>query len=98
MKGVFYIENSTDEWHSGPSAYFETLKDAMDAMRYFADWFYPYGTGRIWYQPFGFDEKTYETFGGTVKAYGKMLEPEFICRGTGINEETGEVEFSKERF
>ena len=50
MKGFYFIENTTDEWHSHETAYFSTLKEAKEALKYCADWFLGEGTGRIYYQ------------------------------------------------
>jgi len=89
MKGFYFIENSIDEWHSAPKAYFETLDDAKKAMKNFSDWYCDWGTGKIFFQPFG-------TELGEFGCYHK-LPREFVCKGLGIGKD-GKVEFSDKEF
>jgi len=104
MKGFYFIENATDEWHSSETAYFSTLKEAKEAMKHCADWFCGEGTGRIYYQEFGIDLKTTTI---TTVEYGKVTEKtrkelhrnprKFICRGKGLDK-NGNVIFTEEEF
>ena len=90
MKGFYYIENSVDEYRSRPSAFFESLDEAKEAIRYFADWYRPNGTGSIYFRQFGY--KIQE------KGYGIAHAPKFICRACGIDKETDRVIFSDKEF
>ena len=51
--GVFYIQNTVNEYHSRISGYFETFEDALNNLKYCSDWYRPNGTGRIFKQEFG---------------------------------------------
>lgn len=57
MNGIFYIENSVDEWHDSIKGYFTDLESAKAALPECADWYRPNGTGKIYFQKFGLDEK-----------------------------------------
>lgn len=57
MNGIFYIENSVDEWHLSIRGYFNDLESAKAALSECADWYRPNGTGRIYFQKFGLGQK-----------------------------------------
>ena len=92
MKGFYYIENSVDEYHSEPQAFFETLDEAKEAMKGFSDWYRGKGTGKIYFQPFGTNSRSSEYSSWLV---GKS--PRFICQGKGLDDE-GNVVFSRSAF
>lgn len=92
-KGFYYIENSVDEYHSKPSAYFETLEEAKEAMKHFGDWFCGKGTGIIFFQPFGYKIEESHPYKGYTHGLGRK----FICRAKGLNKK-GEVIWSKKQF
>lgn len=52
-KVLFYIENSVDECHSKIKGYFNTLNEAMEAIKECSDWYRENGTGEIWMTGFG---------------------------------------------
>lgn len=54
--GIYYIENTIDEWHTKISGYFKTLGDAQDGLKECADWYRPKGTGKIYFKEFGLDK------------------------------------------
>ena len=56
-KGVYYIENTVDEWHTSISGYFETEEEAREALKQCADWYRPKGTGTIYFKEFGLGGK-----------------------------------------
>ena len=58
MKGIYYIDNSIDEYHHITSGYFETEDEAREALKSCADWFRPNGTGRIYFQEFGLHKES----------------------------------------
>jgi len=60
MKGIYFIKNSVNEYHSSISGYFETKEDAIKALEHCADWFRPNGTGTIYFQEFGIKGKCEE--------------------------------------
>ena len=102
MKGFYYIENSVNEFHSAPTAFFETLEEAKEAIKYCADWFVGRGTGRILFQSTEFKvvERSYIPYGTTEPTTYKAIQqepPKFICRGVGLDED-GNVIFSDERW
>ena len=39
MKGIYYIENSINEFESIITGYFSTIKDAKEALKECSDWF-----------------------------------------------------------
>ena len=104
-RGCYLIENTISEFNSSPSAFFETLEEAKEAIKHFSDWYCPKGTGKIYFQQFG-------THTSMVKSYNYGVLPntpeyyeytcgysrEFVCRGCGIDKETGEVSFSDKPF
>jgi len=56
-KGIYFIENTIDEYRSKISGYFLTEDEAKDALKDCADWFRPNGTGTIYFQEFGINGK-----------------------------------------
>lgn len=104
MKGFYFIENTVDEWRSRETAYFSTLREAKEAMKYCSDWYLGEGTGRIYYQEFGIDLKITTI---TTVEHGKVMEKthkelrrnprKFICRGKGLDE-NGNVIFTEKEF
>lgn len=54
--GIFYIENTVDEYRTAISGYFTSLDDAKDALKDCADWWRPNGTGRIYFREFGLNK------------------------------------------
>lgn len=56
MKGIYYIENTVNEWHSTIRGYFATEEEAREALKSCCDWYRPNGTGRIYFQPFGLNQ------------------------------------------
>ena len=104
MKGFYYIENSTDEWRSSETGFFETLDEAKEAMKYCSDWFCSEGTGAIYFQEFGIKWRNVMR---EVVVDGKVVEKErrvmdstprqFICRGVGLDE-NGNVIFSDKKY
>ncbi|MBP5597713.1 MAG: hypothetical protein J6Y02_20245 [Pseudobutyrivibrio sp.] len=94
--GIYYIENTTDNYHSSPSAYFKTLEEAKAALRFFSDWWFDKGTGRIYFQPFGFYLKT-DTYESFTRVLTYKPSPIFVCRGMGLDQD-GNVIFSNEAF
>ena len=77
VDGFFYIETQDTEYGSSPKAFFKTLEEAKDAMRYFSDHYGWKGTGKIYFQPFGLAD--------TDLGKQKAKDPEYVCRGTGLN-------------
>lgn len=55
--GVFYIENTINEFSTSITGYFGTFDDAVTALENCSDWFKPSGTGTIWFEPFGLKQK-----------------------------------------
>lgn len=51
--GIFYIQNTIDEYHTAITAYFPTKDEAMKGLEKCSDWFNHDGTGTIYYQEFG---------------------------------------------
>lgn len=51
--GIFFIENTIDEYRSSVSGYFVSLNDAQAALKECADWWRPKGTGKIYFKEFG---------------------------------------------
>ena len=51
--GVYYIENSVNEYQSCIRGYFKSLKDAKIALEDCSYWFKPSNTGKIYKQQFG---------------------------------------------
>ena len=56
-KGIYYIENTIDEYHTRISGYFETEEEAREALKKCSDWYRPNGTGRIYFKEFGSTSK-----------------------------------------
>ena len=57
MKGIYYILNSINEYHSDISGYFPTEDEAREGLKKCSNWFRPEGTGEIWFQEFGVNGK-----------------------------------------
>lgn len=97
-KGFYYIENTVDEYHSRPSAFFETLEEAKNAMKLFGDWFVGNGTGRIYFQRFGIvKEKKHSDYANKDYVVAHKYSPKFICRGKGFDEK-GEIIWSNKEY
>jgi hypothetical protein len=88
-KGFYYIENTVDEYHSRPSAFFDTLEEAKNAMKLFGDWFLGNGTGRIYFQRFGIVKK-HSDYANKDYVVAHKYFPKFICRGKGLDR-NGEI-------
>ena len=58
MKKIYYIECTTDEYHSEIQGYFETLEEAKEALKSCSNWFCPDNTGKIYSKEFGLNGKT----------------------------------------
>ena len=56
MKGIYYIENTINEFGSIITGYFSTIKDAKEALKECNDWFKPKGTGEIYFKEFGLNK------------------------------------------
>ena len=104
MKGFYFIENATDEWHSSETAYFSSLKEAKEAMKHCADWVCGEGTGSIYYQELGVSMETttvQTVIDGKVTEKSKTVmrrRPRtFVCRGKGLDE-NGNVIFTDKQF
>lgn len=50
---IYYIQNTVNEWNFVISGYFDSLDDAIDALKQCSDWYRPNGTGRIYSIRFG---------------------------------------------
>lgn len=57
MNGIYYIENTIDEWHSAIKGYFATEEEARLALEKCYDWYRPDGTGKIYFQPCGLNSR-----------------------------------------
>ena len=62
MKGIYYIENTVSEWHSGIAGYFKSLEEAKEALKECNDWWRPKGTGTIYYKEFGLGKHAKEVY------------------------------------
>lgn len=88
VDGFFYIETQDTEYGSSPKAFFKTLEEAKDAMRYFSDHYGWKGTGKIYFQPFGIVHYIKENEQEAEILYDEIVvskDPEYVCRGTGLN-------------
>lgn len=56
MKGIYYIENTINEFGSIITGYFATITEAKEALKECSDWFRPKGTGRIYFREFGLNK------------------------------------------
>lgn len=56
MNGIYYIENSVDEFRTKISGYFKTEEDAREALKECSDWHMNKGTGVIWFKEFGLNK------------------------------------------
>lgn len=54
--GVFFIENSINEFSTKVTAYFGSCRDAVAGLADSADWFRERGTGAIYFQPYGINK------------------------------------------
>lgn len=71
--GVWYIENSIDEYRSILTSFYATLKDAVDGLQESSDWFCPKGTGEICFREFGIGGKEISIYsGGFNNEWGKL--------------------------
>lgn len=55
--GVWYIENSIDEYRSSPTSYYPTLKEAVEGLAESSDWWGLNGTGTICFAEESLPEK-----------------------------------------
>lgn len=62
MKGIYYIENTVNEWNTAIVGYFETLEEAKEALKECNDWWRPKGTGTIYYREFGLCKRAKEVY------------------------------------
>lgn len=53
MKGIYYIQNTINEWGTHIMGYFPDLESTKEAMKSCGDWWRPDGTGEIYYIDFG---------------------------------------------
>ena len=58
LNGVYFIENTINEFATTVKGYFSTLDDAKEALKECSNWFRPKGTGRIYFQEFGLNKPT----------------------------------------
>ena len=56
MNGIYYIENSVDEFRNKISGYFQTEEEAREALKECSDWYMNKGTGIIWFKEFGLNK------------------------------------------
>lgn len=54
--GIYYIENTIDEYKTKIVAYFKTLEEAMEGIKSCSNWFRPLGTGEIYFKEFGLNK------------------------------------------
>ena len=104
-RGCYIIYNTISEFNSAPSAFFETLEEAKEAIRHFGDWWSSRGTGSIYFQQFGTHSHMMKSWNyGVLPDVPEYYEHtsgysrEFVCRGLGIDEKTGEVTFSDKPY
>lgn len=57
MTGIYYIENTIDEYRSVISGYFKTLNEAEESIKTCSDWYRSNGTGTIYFVEFGLNTK-----------------------------------------
>ena len=62
MKGIYYIENTVNEWNTAIVGYFETLEEAKEALKECNDWYRPNGTGTIRFKEFGLNGDCKEVY------------------------------------
>lgn len=71
--GVWYIENTVDEWRSVVKSYHPTLEDAVGGLMESSDWFCPKGTGTIHFAEFGIGGNRFSIYsGGFNNEWGKL--------------------------
>ena len=63
-KGVWYIENSIDEYRVKPSSYYGTLMECVDGLQESSDWWCQKGTGMICFAEFGIGGKKIRIYSG----------------------------------
>ena len=63
-KGIWYIENSIDEYRSKSSSYYPTLMECVEGLQESCDWWCLKGTGTIWFAEFGFGGEIFEIYSG----------------------------------
>ena len=80
-KGVWYIENSIDEYCSKPSSYYGTLMECVEGLQESSNWYRQKGTGMICFAEFGIGGKkiriysgdsTMDENGDVVSKWGKL--------------------------
>lgn len=59
-EGVYYIENTIDEYRTKITCFCKTLDDARNCIKECSDWFRPKGTGTILFKPFGVNQESVE--------------------------------------
>ena len=62
--GVWYIENSIDEYQSSPSSYYPTLMECVNGLQYVCDWWGLKGTGTICFAEFGIGGNIIDIYSG----------------------------------
>jgi len=79
--GVWYIENTIDEYRSKPTSYYPTLKEAIEGLKESSDWFCSKGTGTIYYVGFGINSPKIAVYkGGWDNEFGEILIKKMIER------------------
>ena len=63
-KGVWYIQNTIDEYRSIPSSYYPTLMACVEGLQESSDWFCPKGTGTICFVEYGIRGKVFRIYSG----------------------------------
>lgn len=72
--GVWYIENTIDEFRSMPTSYWPTLEEAVGGLMESSDWFCAKGTGTICHKEFGIGGCGVSVYsGGWDNEWGKVL-------------------------
>jgi hypothetical protein len=62
MKGIYFIENTVDEWHTRIAGYFLSLEEAKEALKECSDWYRSKGTGTIYFKEFGLGKTTKKVY------------------------------------
>lgn len=72
--GVWYIENTIDEYRSKPTSYYPSLKEAIIGLQKSSNWFCAEGTGTIYYVGFGIGSNKIAVYsGGWNNEFGDVL-------------------------
>lgn len=72
--GVWYIENTVDEYRSKPTSYYPSLKEALIGLQKSSNWFCAEGTGTIYYVGFGIGSNKIAVYsGGWNNEFGGIL-------------------------